>query len=343
MRYLALALWLASGPDLQPATQDPPAPPTPASPAQPAPAPSAPAPAIPAAATPATAAPTTGAPRAIRAIAARLAVPPAVSRPAAFPRETADYRVTFGILGQVAQATITYTPDTTAGPMAGKVVRAVGAGGGAVLGFGETQKRIESEFEAGSIAARRWTTVRAGGGKVTVDSAEQPRAGSLSLLRKKTGEADLTEGFSRNAPVMDALSFLFRLRTALPTAPTVYEVLDGRALWVARVSPARPDPDDEKLVRVDGKIDPIYWSGSPDPERKSHAFSLFFTRDAYHTPVRLVVPSGLGEFRAELSRLERAEPDLDQIFARRASCARFLGRAICGGILFPGPKRPTSP
>jgi len=261
----------------------------------------------------------------------------------AFPRETADYRVTFGILGQVAQATITYTPDTTAGPMAGKVVRAVGAGGGAVLGFGETQKRIESEFEAGSIAARRWTTVRSGGGKVTVDSADQPRAGSLALLRKKTGEADLTEGFTRNAPVMDALSFLFRLRTALPTAPTVYEVLDGRALWVAHVSPVRPDLDDEKLVRLDGKIDPIYWSGSPDPERKSHAFSLFFTRDAHHTPVRLVVPSGLGEFRAELLRLERAEPEQDQTFARRATCARFLGRAICGGILFPGPKRPTSP
>ena len=343
MRCLALAFWLAGETGLQPATQAPPAPTAPAPPAPAAPSSSAPAPASPAAATPATAALAAGAPRAIRAVAARLAVPPAVSRPAAFPRETADYRVTFGILGQVAQATITYTPDTTAGPMAGKVVRAVGAGGGAVLGFGETQKRIESEFEPGSVAARRWTTVRSGGGKVTVDAAEQARAGSLALLRKKTGEADLTEGFTRNAPVMDALTFLFRLRTALPTAPTVYEVLDGRALWVARVSPAPPDPEDEKLLRLDGKIDPIYWGGSPDPERKSHAFSLFFTRDAYHTPVRLVVPSGLGEFRAELVRLERALPERDQVFARRATCARFLGRAICGGILFPGPKRPTSP
>jgi hypothetical protein len=303
MRYLALAVWLAGGPGPEPTT-----------PAETASAKAAP------------------------AASAR----PAVSAPV-LPRETADYRVTFGIFGEVAHATITYVPDTSGGPAAEKVVRAVGAGGGAVLGFGETQKRIESEFDPGSPAPRRFTTVRAGGGKVTVDAAEQTRSGSLSLLRKKTGEADRAEAFDRTAPVMDALSFLFRLRTAPPTVPTVYEVLDGRALWIAHVAPARPDPGDQKLLRVDGKIEPIYWGGGPDPQRKRHAFSLFFTRDAYRTPVRLVVPFGLGEFRAELVRLERAEPEPDQTFARRASCARILGRAICGGLLFPGPRRATSP
>ena len=271
---------------------------------------------------------------------------PAAAPLAAFPRETAEYRVTFGIFGQVARATITYSAETgpaAAGPSAGKLVRAVGAGGGAVLGFGETQKRIESEFDARALAARRWTSVRAKNDNTTIDSAEQPRSGTLSLLRKKTGEPDLAESFTRTAPVMDALSFLYRLRVALPAAPATYEILDGRALWIAQISAARPDPDDEKLVRVDGKIDPIYWGGGPDPKRKSHAFSLSFTRDAYRTPVRLVVPFGLGEFRAELVRLERAEPERDQAFARRATCARFLGRAICGGFLFPRVKSPTSP
>ena len=245
--------------------------------------------------------------------------------------------MSFGILGQVARATISYTPAPGGN---GGVVRAVGAGGGAVLGFGETQKRIESELDLGARAARRWKSVRSTAGQVTVDNAEQPSPGNVSLVRQKTGEPDRADRFTRAAPVMDALSFLLRLRLALPTAPSTFEILDGRALWIAEISPARPDPEDDDLLRVEGKIRPVFWSGGPDPKRKSHSFWLAFTRDRHHTPTRLVVPFGLGEVRAELVRVERGEPERDQAFGRRETCARFLGRALCNGFLFP--PAPTS-
>jgi hypothetical protein len=213
----------------------------------------------------------------------------------------------------VAEATVSYAPagGSPAGGAAApaQLLRAVGAGEGTVLGFAKTQKRIESEFDARAFAARRWTSVRSSSGKTTVDSAEQAKAGTLSLLRKRTGEHDLAESFVRSAAVLDPLSFLLHLRMALPAAPTTYEILDGRALWLAHVSAARIDGDDPWLLRLDGKVDPIYWNGDPDKQRTSRSFVLYLKRDRFHTPARLVVPSGLGEFRAELVKLNRTDKE----------------------------------
>jgi hypothetical protein len=223
-------------------------------------------------------------------------------------KETARYRVTFGIFGQVAEATLSLTPEVgpvAAGKAPSLLLRAVGAGSGNVLGFGKMDKSVETEFDARTLGTRRWSSVRKKAGKSTADAAEQAQPGKVALLRQRAGENDLAESFQRTAPVFDPLSFLLRLRLAPPSTATVYEVLDGRALWLAAVSAARVDGASAGLLRVDGKLDPIYWSGGPDKGRSSYAFSLFFTRDRFRTPVRLLVPYGLGEVRAELVQVER--------------------------------------
>jgi hypothetical protein len=263
------------------------------------------------------------------------------------PRETASYRVTYGIMGQVAEATLSFTQDagTAAAARAAvpPLIRAVGAGNGAVLGFGKTDKRIESEFDARTLASRRWINRRLSDGKTTFDTGEQPKSGSVSLLRKRTGEPDLAETFSRTAPVLDPLSFLLRLRMALPEAPTTYEILDGRALWLAEISAARPDPDNPGLLRLDGKVDPIYWSGGPDKERSSRSFALYVTRDRFHTPVRLVVPFGMGEVRAEMVRLERPDTEWVKALVGRLLCGVCPGHRVCRGTSRPWPRAPISP
>jgi hypothetical protein len=248
--------------------------------------------------------------------------PVAAHRPARRPRarprpapglciakETARYRVSFGLFGQVAEATLSLTPDAASGRPGAAVppglLHAAGRGSGSVLGFGKTDKRIEAEFDARALAPRRFGSVRTSDGKTTSDTAEQAQPGTLALLRKRSGEKDLVEGFHRTAPVLDPLSFLLRLRLAPPAAATVYEVLDGRALWLAAVSAARIDDAHPDLLRVDGRFDPIYWSGGTDKERRSYDFSLFLTRDGNRTPVRLLVPFGLGEVRAELIQVVR--------------------------------------
>jgi hypothetical protein len=253
---------------------------------------------------------------------------------ACLAQETARYRVTFGILGKVAEAELSVTPDSASWP-AGAIarpssVRAVGVGDGDVLGFGKTHKRIESEFEVRTLRARRWSNVRSSDGKTTADTAEQAQPGSVALLRKRTGEADLTESFQRTAPVLDPLSFLLRLRLAPPATPTVYEVLDGRALWLAEVSAMRAEASG--LLRMDGKLTPIYWSGGPDRERGTYTFSLFFAPDRFRTPVRLVVPYGLGEARADLIRVERRTGGRGRVAGGEPACDEPRGRHFWRGI-----------
>jgi hypothetical protein len=224
-------------------------------------------------------------------------------------RETAHYRVTFGILGQVAEAELSLAPEIVAGPArtaaATVLVRTKGVGRGDVLGFGKTDKSIESDFESGTLVSRRWSSVNSHSGRTTIDTGEQSKPGAVSLLRKRTGEADRSDRFDRAASVLDPLGFLTRLRVALPESPTVFEVLDGRALWLAKVSGARLDPAAAHLLRIDGTFEPIYWNGNPDKERSTYSFSLHLTRDRFRTPVRLTVPYGLGEVRAELVRVQR--------------------------------------
>jgi hypothetical protein len=253
-----------------------------------------------------------GAASARAAPAKRPARRPGAGRPRPAPglciaQETAHYRVTFGLLGQVAEATLSLTPDAVSGPLPVPPVRLrlAGVGSGNVLGFGQTEKRVDADFDARALLAPRWSSVRTTNGKTTADAAEQAQPGTVALLRKRSGEKDLAESFRRTATVLDPLSFLLRLRLAPPAAASVYEVLDGRALWLATVSAARIDRDRPELLRVDGRFDPIYWSGGTDKERRSYDFSLFVTRDRNRTPVRLLVPFGLGEVRAELVQVER--------------------------------------
>jgi hypothetical protein len=219
------------------------------------------------------------------------------------------YRVTYGIFGKVAEAELAMVPDAVVAPggtaPSSLLVHTRGLGSGDVLGFGKTDKRIDSAFDARTLVARRWRNVKTRRGKTTIDTAEQAKPGAVSLMRQRAGEPDQPEHFDRAAPVLDPLGFLVRLRLALPEAPTIYEVLDGRALWLAKVAAARVDPAAADLLRVDGKLEPIYWNGNPDERRSVFTFSLFFTRDRFRTPVRLTVPYGPGEVRAELVQVER--------------------------------------
>ncbi|HEX7598864.1 MAG TPA: DUF3108 domain-containing protein [Polyangia bacterium] len=246
--------------------------------------------------------------------------PPAARSPATsfrgrppFLAEAARYRVSYSLTGEVGQALIRFAPAAGSGQM---VVRASGIGQGAVLGFGKTEKRVESEFDTRALQSMRWTMTRTSGSETVVDIAEQPKAGAVSVLRKRAGQPDQNESMTRATSVLDPLGLLLRLRVAPLTAPSTFEVLDGRALWLLTLSAARPTKD--HLLQLDGRAEPIYWDGSPDRERTGRNFSLFLNDDGFRTPMRLTVPFGPGEARAELVQLTRAS----------ASRWRFIRRLL---------------
>jgi hypothetical protein len=237
------------------------------------------------------------------------AAPPAVSagRPPFLP-ETAAYRVSYGILGEVATATVTFAPvgvplGTDSSPV---VVRAVGTGEGSVLGFGKTAKRIESEFDVRALKTTRWTSIRSSGGEMVTDIAEQQKPGTVSLVRKRSGHPDQADTITRASALLDPLGLLLRIRLGPLKEPASFEILDGRALWVVTISAARPTDETPPMLQVDGRTEPIFWDGSPDKERTGRAFTLFLSNDSYRTPLRLIVPFGLGHARAEIIQLSRA-------------------------------------
>jgi hypothetical protein len=238
-----------------------------------------------------------------------LAPPPPPPPPAAPPlpapltrEERAQYRLAFGILGQLGQLTISLSPAATAGaPM-----RLVGQAHGSLLGFGETQKSLETELDPRSMAARRWIAVRTSRGQSVSDYAQQGQPGMVAMLRRRAGKPDRPTALRRPTPVLDPLTFLMRLRVAPPAAPATYEVIDGQGLWIISMTATRTVPDGTgRALLLDGKADPIAWDGGPDKERSSHAFTLWLSADEYRTPLRLVMPLAVGEARAELVGLSR--------------------------------------
>jgi hypothetical protein len=229
--------------------------------------------------------------------------PPAPAKPVPAPlsrEERAQYKLAFGILGKLGELSISVSPAPNA------PVKLVGKAHGSLLGFGETEKRLEAELDPRSLAARRWTAVRTSGGKSVTDFADQLQPGAVTMLRRRPGKGDRPAALRRASAVLDPLSFLMRLRVAPPATPQTYEVIDGQGLWIITVAPARVEADGAgRALRLQGNAAPIAWDGHPDRERSTHAFTLWLTADEFRTPLKLVMPLAVGEARAELVGLSR--------------------------------------
>jgi hypothetical protein len=226
--------------------------------------------------------------------------------PASLTREErSQYRINFGVLGQLGELNINLTP----GAKPGDVVTLLGQVKASVFGLGQTEKRIVSEFDPASLGARRWTSLRLNGKGSVTDFARQPQPGTVALVRRRPGKPDQPETLVRKAAVLDPLGFVLRVRVAPPRQPQVFEVLDGHGLWLLTVAPAVPVTGDfGRALRLDGKAEPIFWDGTHDDDRPNRTFSFWLSDDAFHTPLRLVMPLSVGEVRADLVTVTRSAP-----------------------------------
>jgi hypothetical protein len=237
---------------------------------------------------------------------ARPAAPPAAAPGSPLTQEErAQYRIAFGILGQMGELSLAMSPPV----QRGGAVTLQGQVKASIFGIGETEKRIVSEFDPASLGARAWTSVRNSGGKMVTDFARQTQPGTVALVRRRPGKPDQPETLQRRAAVLDPLAFIMRVRVDPPRAPQVFEVLDGHGLWLLTVAPAtRTTSDLGRVLRIDGKADPVFWDGSHDGERPNRTFTFWLSDDAFHTPLRLVMPLAMGEVRADLVTVTRSHP-----------------------------------
>jgi hypothetical protein len=127
------------------------------------------------------------------------------------------------------------------------------------------------------------------------------------LLRKRPGRPDQVDSFTRATAVLDPLGLLLRVRFGPMSAPSSFEILDGHALWIISFSSIHTTSETPATVQLNGHVEPIYWDGTPDKERTGRDFSLFLSNDSARMPVRLIVPFGLGQARAEIVQLSRTE------------------------------------
>ena len=235
--------------------------------------------------------------------------PPAPARIAAAApttpgEELARYRLRFGVIGDVGEIVLRQRPAQGAETVA----RLSGMGRGSVLGMGMTEKRIESLVDPRTGASRRWTNHRIVSGKPVTDFAQQPAAGTVSMTRRRPGKPDHSDTLQRKVPVLDPLAFLTQVRMSPLTASATYEVLDGRGLWVITMRPAVAEGGKRPSLRLQGRAVPIFWDGSRDGERKERPFTVWLSADEYRVPLRLVMPMGIGEVRADLVSVTRGQP-----------------------------------
>jgi len=219
--------------------------------------------------------------------------------------ERAQYRINFGILGQLGQLNLNLTPNQQ-----GDFVQLIGQVKASMFGIGETEKRIVSEFDTSSHGARRWTSLKVSSGKTVTDFARQTTPGTVALVRRRPGRPDQPETLVRKAAVMDPLTFILRMRLAPPRAAQVYEVLDGHGLWLMTIAPATTvnTPDLGRVLRLDGRAQPVFWDGSTDEDRPTRTFTFWLSDDQFHIPLRLVMPLSVGEVRADLVTVSRNAP-----------------------------------
>jgi hypothetical protein len=245
--------------------------------------------------------------------------------------ERAQYRINFGMLGQLGELNLNLTPGQT-----GEMVRLLGQVKASLFGLGETEKRIASEVYVNGQGARRWTSLRVTSGKTVTDFARQTSPGTVALVRRRPGKPDQPETLVRKAVVMDPLAFILRMRLAPPRTPQVYEVLDGHGLWLLTISPATQvsGGDLGRALRLDGKAKPVFWDGSADDDRPSRSFTVWLSDDQFHTPLRLVMPLSVGEVRADLVTVSR-NPPLAKVLAANPQAMlplkRYLGKGLREG------------
>jgi hypothetical protein len=272
-------------------------------------------------------------PSAIRPQAEKPPAPPQPTRPPPPPalarEERAQYRINFGLLGQLGELNINLTPG------AGGLVQLLGQVKASLFGIGETEKRIVSEFDPTSNGARRWTSLKLTGKNSVTDFARQTKPGTVALVRRRPGKPDQPETLVRQSTVMDPLTFILRMRLAPPRAPQVYEVLDGHGLWLLTIAPAVPVTGDfGRALRLEGKAEPVFWDGSYDDDRPRRKFTVWLSDDEFHTPLRLVMPLAVGEVRADLVTVTRNHPRADARDVARNPVPRSLlglaGKAVPG-------------
>jgi hypothetical protein len=210
--------------------------------------------------------------------------------------ERATYKVSHGLLGEVAKVSLSLASEPCEEGPRKTILR--GEGKGDVLGFGRMDKRLESEFDPLHRVPTHFTSRRLSDGKFIVDTAMQTKPGKVSTQRKKPGEPTTQINLSQDRGILDPLSFLLRVRLNVPARPTNYELLDGRGFWRLSLAPEPcADPD---LIQLAGKAEMLYLDGTVDPNKTSRRFTLYLAKDRHHLPVKFVLYLGMGNVSAEL-------------------------------------------
>jgi len=225
--------------------------------------------------------------------------------------ENAHYKIGYGLLGQIGEIRTAIQDDHTEG--AARLVKVGGYGEGAIFGLGRMRTQIDGLFDPSGPGSRRWTAARWKDDQTITDVIDQPRPGAVSIERRRSGRATERQTAHLPQPTFDPIGFILRLRIA-PPAPgqtQVLQVMEGRALWRATLTGAgtQPLPDSAagtSALRIDGRLDPIFYDGrSDDSDRPHRTFTLWLSSDAARVPLRLSVPIGLGDVVVELVEVQR--------------------------------------
>lgn len=221
--------------------------------------------------------------------------------------ESMRFRVGFGPIGGLAEVRMGIEDEHSEDGH--RLVRVTGSGEGSFLGLGRFLRRIESDFDAGTLAPRRWTLIRHNDEDRVTTRGDQPRPGEIAIERREDGREPEHAGVTLQEAAFDPMGLLVRLRVRPPADGEVQalRVFDGSRLWIVTVRGAGrralPGTDGRRqALRLDGRAEPVFYGGEPDlhGDRPTRDFVLWLSDDVWRTPLRLSVPIGPSEVTAEL-------------------------------------------
>jgi hypothetical protein len=241
---------------------------------------------------------------------------PPITPPPLTMNERARYRIAYGAF-DVGEISLVLDADARAGrgPGPAPLLRARGQGEGSILGIGRLATQVETEFDPGRLASRRWTSTRIRDGATIRDRIDQSEDGKLAMARARDGQPGWSANVAVPAPVLDPVGLLLRLRASPPAVgapPQVLNLIDGQALWRVTVSATGFDMlDGERAtLRLDGRAEPILADGRLDAggDRTTRSFRLWLSDEPARVPLRLQMPLGLGDLVVSLVDVKRQVP-----------------------------------
>ena len=231
-------------------------------------------------------------------------------------------------------------------------------GDGLVAVFKHIRDELTTVIDLSSGAPLRSASVIEDGRKVEYLDATFAARGYDAVMRVKGDDEPHTwhQELPEHAHADDLSTAMAHLRRWTPPTGTrgYLYAQSGQSFYRIEIvaagrEPVRTNAGAFDTVRLEGTATLMSWRGGPPPAPKQRRFTMWFSEDERHLPVRIVGETAFGDVYAELTEFSRPRDGKPLRIKHRARCTRRArpggtrrARARAAPSSWPGSSRPAT-